>query len=222
MDNKSGLHGASPAVVTIAQLKICLSALPLVLGVLSCRHPVGLVQAPKTNPVGSGWVDLRPRMELRIENGYYREGEPKRGIANFLGTEIAHYQVRTNRGLRLLSVQSAVAKRPRDQPGVRELIRPSQGNYRKYRYFYAVVFNKRGGIRGSVLLGAGSTEELDRLGAQLMEDPDLICGGESKQCTVFPEACTVAVEMEIEVNGVARLVAWGGGTGECGEGRGEG
>jgi hypothetical protein len=154
-------------------------------------------------------VDLRPRMELRIENAYYREGEPKRGIAGFLGTEIAHYQVRTNRGLRLLAVESAVAVRPRDQGPVQELIRPSQGNFRKYRYFYAVVFNKRGGIRGSVLLGGGSIEDIERLGAQLVADPDLVCGGESKQCTVFPEACTVAVEMEIVVNGVARVVPWG-------------
>ena len=176
---------------------------------LSCRHAVRTLQAPKTNPVGSGWVDLRPRMELRIENAYYREGEPKHGIAGFLGTEIAHYQVRPNRGLRLLSVESAVTRRPRDQGPVQELIRASQRNFRKYRYFFAVVFNKRGGIRGSVLLGAGSTEEIDRLSGQLMGDPDLICGGESRQCTVFPEACTVALEMEIVVNGVDRVVPWG-------------
>src|SRR5258708_3696708 len=146
-------------------------------------------------------------MELRIENAYYREGEPKRGIAGFLGTEIAHYQVRANRGLRLMSVESAVVRRPRDQGPVQELIRASQGNFRKYRYYYAVVFNKRGGIRGSVLLGGGSIEEIERLGVRLVADPDLICGGESRHCTVFPEACTV--EMEIVVNGVARVVPWG-------------
>ena len=154
-------------------------------------------------------MDLRPLMELRIENAYYREGEPKRGIAGFLGTEIAHYQVRENRGLRLLAVQSAVAVRPRDQGPVQELIRVSQMRARRYRYYFAVVFNKRGGIRGSVLLSGGSIEEIERLGAQLVGDPDLICGGESRHCTVFPEACTVALEMEIVVNGVARVVPWG-------------
>src|SRR6267143_363560 len=148
MDNRSGPAAARPGAVTIAHLKTCLSALPLVFVLLSCRHPVRTLQAPKTNPVGSGWVDLRPRMELRIENAYYREGEPKRGIAGFLGTEIAHYQVRSNRGLRLLSVESSVARRPRDQGPVQELIGASHRNFRKYRYFFAVVFNKRGGIRG--------------------------------------------------------------------------
>jgi hypothetical protein len=39
--------------------------------------------------VGTGWVGLRPEIELRIENAYFREGAPKRGLANFLGTEIA-------------------------------------------------------------------------------------------------------------------------------------
>ena len=201
----------------MACLKSCLQPdllSALVLALLSCsacasRHPVGSLQAPKNNPVGSGWVDPRPRMELRIENAYYREGEPKHGLAGFLGTEVAHYQVRPSRGLRSLSVESAVAVRPRDQPPVQELIRHSQENYRKYRYFYAVVFNKRGGIRGSVLLGAGSIEELDRLGAQLLIEPDSICGGQSTHCTVFPEACTVALEIEIVVNGAARVVPWG-------------
>src|ERR1700737_4049502 len=117
---------------------------------MSCRHPGGGLRGPKTNPVGSGGVDLRPLMELRIENAYYREGEPKRGIAGFLGTETAHYQVRGNRGLRVRSIESAVAVRPRDQGPVQELIRASQRNFRRYRYYYAVVFNKRGGVRGSV------------------------------------------------------------------------
>src|SRR5579872_1817679 len=40
-----------------------------------------------------GWVDLRPRMELRIENAYYRAGSPKHGVTDFLGTEIARFQV---------------------------------------------------------------------------------------------------------------------------------
>jgi len=38
--------------------------------------------------VGADWVELRPQIELRVENAYFREGAPKHGLANFLGTEI--------------------------------------------------------------------------------------------------------------------------------------
>jgi hypothetical protein len=31
--------------------------------------------------VGLGWVELRPQIELRVENAYFREGAPKRGLA---------------------------------------------------------------------------------------------------------------------------------------------
>src|ERR1700679_1526375 len=49
-----------------------------------------------------GWL-LHPNTELHIENAYYREGAPKHGIANFIGTEKAVYQVRAG-SLRLKSV----------------------------------------------------------------------------------------------------------------------
>ena len=44
--------------------------------------------------VGPDWVELRPQIELRVENPYFREGAPKHGLANFLGTEIARYYMR--------------------------------------------------------------------------------------------------------------------------------
>ena len=158
---------------------------------------------------GQGWLDLRPQMELRIENAYYREGAPKHGLAGFLGTEIARYQVRPKRSLRLISVQSGVAQRPGDQPPVQELIRASQMHHRYYRFFFAIVFRQKGESRGSVLLGAASIAELDRLAAQLLTQPESICGGGSVHCTVFPEACSVGAEIEIVVNGAPRNVAWG-------------
>jgi hypothetical protein len=40
-----------------------------------------------------GWVDLQRDMGIRIENAYWREGSPKRGIQDFLGTEVAQYNV---------------------------------------------------------------------------------------------------------------------------------
>lgn len=158
--------------------------------------------------VGQGWVDLRPLMSLRIENAYYREGAPKHGLNGFLGTEIAQYRVQ--RGLKLLAVESKVERRPTDQAAVQDLIGPVQRRFREHRFFYQVVFKVRGEARGAVLLGGRSKEELDRLGARLIRDPEAVCGEDgSVRCTIFPAACTVALEMEIFVNGAPKTVTWG-------------
>src|ERR1700722_4366303 len=157
---------------------------------------------------GQGWL-LHPHTELHIENAYYREGAPKHGVANFIGTEQAVYQVRPT-GLRLTSVQSGLDQhRPADQAPVQELIGPSQLHQRYYRYFFQIVFRQQAGARGAVLLGAGSGKQLDALAGRLLADPDAVCVGESPNCAVFPEACTVALAIEIVVNGAARSVAWG-------------
>src|SRR5579871_1695207 len=118
------------------------------------RQPLRIAP-PRANATQSAWVDLRPQMEIRIQNAYYRDGSPKRGIDGYLGTESAHFQVR-GRGLKLLAVENLLKPHPREQPPVQELIPESQRRYARYRYFYAVVFNHRGNIRGSVLLGGGS------------------------------------------------------------------
>jgi hypothetical protein len=155
-----------------------------------------------------GWL-LHPNTQLHIENAYYREGAPKHGVANFIGTEKAVYQVRPE-SLRLISVQSGLQQRPADQPPVQELIGGSRLHYRYYRYFFQIVFRQKAGVRGAVLLGASSIRELDVLAARLLADPDAVCTPQSSHCAVFPEACTVALEIEIVVNGAARTVAWGG------------
>lgn len=157
---------------------------------------------------GHSWVELRPRMELRVENAYYQEGMPKRGLTGFLGTEVAHYRVRAKGGLSLLSFQ-AMNGRPLDQLPVQTLIRPAQQHHRYYRFYYEVFFKNRTDAQGSVLLGAQSRRELEQLGEQLSRDPGSICGEQSRHCTVFPEACSVSLEMEIVVNGVPQLVTWG-------------
>lgn len=154
-----------------------------------------------------GWL-LHPKTELHIENAYYREGAPKHGIANYIGTEKAVYQVRPS-SLRLMSVQSGLEQRPADQPPVQDLIGNSRLRYRYYRYFFQIVFRQKAGVRGAVLLGARSIDELDRLASRLMTDPDAVCSGLSPHCAVFPEACSVALEIEIVVNGAARSVLWG-------------
>jgi hypothetical protein len=157
---------------------------------------------------GHDWIDLLPGMELRIENAYYRTGMPRRGLDGFLGTEVARYKVRLRGGLQLLSVQP-MADRPSEQPPVQQLIRPSERNYQSYRFYYEILFRKSGESRGSVLLGANTKEELNRIGTELLSDPDSVCGEPSRDCTVFPEACSVSIEMEIFVNGAPRNVIWG-------------
>ncbi|MGA8028805.1 MAG: hypothetical protein WB992_16805 [Bryobacteraceae bacterium] len=154
-----------------------------------------------------GWMDLHPKMELRIENAYYQPGMPRKGLNGFLGTEVARYIVRSN-GLQVLSVQS-MNDRPKDDPPVQELIRPAQTRFRYHRFFYAIVFKRSGEDQGSVLLGANDQAALDHLAAELGTDPDSVCHAGSTNCTVFPEACSVSIEMEIVVNGAARNMLWG-------------
>jgi hypothetical protein len=174
----------------------------------TARHRLATSASHSTQP-GQYSVDLVPHMELRIENAYYRDSMPKRGTAGYLGTATARFEVRGRSGLLLLSVQSALTRPPRDQPPVQELILPSQRRYRLYRFFYAIVFNQRGNLHGSVLLGARSQDEIDRLSERLRMEPDAVCGGASAHCTVFPEMCTVSIDIQILVNGVARTVLSG-------------
>jgi hypothetical protein len=151
---------------------------------------------------------LHSDTELRVENAYYREGVPKHGIDGFLGTQTAVYRV-SGRGLQLVSVRSEVARRPADQLPVQDLIGPAERRFRYYRYFFHIVFRQKSNNRGAVLLGADSLDELNRLAAGLLADPDAVCGGPSTHCAAFPEACTVALQIEVSVNGVRRVVGWG-------------
>jgi hypothetical protein len=160
--------------------------------------------------VGPGWVELRPLTQLRVENAYFREGLPKHGLANFLGTEIARYRVLSTGALERFSVQSRVAQRPSDQPPVQQLVSDSQRLLHVHRFFYQVVFNKKSSVQNAVLLGAQSEEEIDQLTARLLEEPETVCADDSRQCAVFPEACTVSLEIEIVVNGRRRTALWGG------------
>jgi len=92
---------------------------------------------------------------------------------------------------------------------VQELIGAARLHYRYYRYFFQIVFRQRAGARGAVLLGANSMGELDALAARLQSDSDAVCDGASPHCAAFPEACTVAIEIRVVVNGAARSMLWG-------------
>lgn len=159
--------------------------------------------------LGPGWVQLQPQMELRAENAYYREGAPKRGLKDFLGTEIARYRVGSNGTLRQIAVESHVAQRPADQPPVEQLLSAAQRLLPQHRLFYQVVFDRGTGAQTAILLSAGSVEDLDLLTKKLLTAPESTCSGTDIHCTVFPEACTVSLEMEIVVNGVSQAALWG-------------
>ena len=154
-----------------------------------------------------GWLNLRMTMEFQIENAYYQKGLPKRGLDGFVGTETARYAMRRD-GLRLLAARS-LDNRPDDQPPVKELIQIAQTRHEYYRFFFAIVFKRGGDARNSVLLGADSRSELDNLAIQLLASPCSFCSAQSTYCTIFPEACTVTIEMEIVANGASRTVVWG-------------
>lgn len=143
-------------------------------------------------------------MEMRIEQAYYRNGK-----TGYLGTNIARYQVRPRGGLRLVQVETNVTAGPASDRRVQDLIRGSQRRARYYRYYYAVVFNQKDDTRGSVVIGASSIPELDRLGVQLLADPESVCGSKSPHCTAFPDSTIVSLQMSIVVNGTPRVVAWG-------------
>jgi hypothetical protein len=162
-----------------------------------------------------GWL-LHAYTELRVENAYYREGAPKRGLDGFLGTQTAVYRVR-DRGLQLISVRSDVARRPADQLPVEDLIGRQKRRYRYYRYFFQIVFRQKSDTRGAVLLGADSLDELNRLVVSLLEDPDAVCSGASQHCAAFPVACTVALQIEVTINGVRSVVGWGNTLGSVAE-----
>jgi len=146
-------------------------------------------------------IDLRPQMELRIENAYYQKGSSRRGLDGFLGTEIARYEV-TVQGLKLVMVQS-MKERPADDVPVTELIAAARTHFRYYRFYYEVVFSHANNAsKGSVLLGANSMQDLE-------QQPETVCNSTANQCVVFPEACSVSVEMKISVNGKPQDVVWG-------------
>lgn len=155
---------------------------------------------------GQNWIDLRPLMELGIENAYYQPGASRQGLEGFLGTEIAQYEV-TARGLHLLSFHP-MKDRPSGDLPVQQLISRPQMRHRYYRFYYEIFFKNRRHSHGSVLLGADSIADLDRLSAGLNAGSAL-CTLDSEQCTVFPEACSISIEMKIVLNGQPRAVIWG-------------
>jgi hypothetical protein len=151
-------------------------------------------------------MDLRPLMEFRVENAYYQPGASRRGLAGFLGTEVAQYEVLRS-GLRLLSVQPMIGRPENDLP-VQRLIAPAQMRFPYHRFYFEVLFRQKGNAHGSVLLGGDSQQELDGLSEQ-MENPELVCNASSTRCTIFPEACSVSIEMKIRVKGEEKVVIWG-------------
>ena len=163
---------------------------------------------------GHQWIDLEPLMELRIENAYYEPGFRRSGLTGFLGTEVGRYSV-TAHGLSLVSVQP-MSNRPSAEIPVQDLISDTQTKFSYYRLFYEIVFSRQDHSHGSALLGAQSQAEIDGLSAQLSH-PEAVCSQRSSHCIVFPEACSVSVEMKVIVNGKPESVLWGSTLGNIAE-----
>jgi hypothetical protein len=155
---------------------------------------------------GRNWIDLEPLMGLRIENAYYEKGANRKGLAGYLGTEVVRYDL-TSSGLHLLSAEP-MTNRPEWDVAAQDLISPEQLKLPNHRFFYEIVFSKKDNKHGAVLLSASSREEIEQLSAQLV-DPESVCTKGSIHCTVFPQACSVSVEMKVVLNGKPQIVFWG-------------
>ena len=177
---------------------------------ISCkRAPSGSAPPPIPSAARIGFVDLPPLAQLEVTNAIFKEGSVARKLEDYIDTQVAHVEVE-RRGLRVLRVDSRLAAIPKDQTQAGDLIAPSLLRFRNYRYYYAVVFASkgRGSVGSAVLLGANSPAEMERLGERLAADPDSVCGPAAKNCTVFPQTCTVALQMGIVVNGGPQVVGW--------------
>lgn len=182
----------------------------LFVGTSACTLQHAVLSPPKTavddtTPRG---VDLRPGMELQVDGAYYREGSLRRSLADYLGDEIAKYEVGANGSLRLMSVSSLPAGKqpPHDQPAVQLLIGRRNASSRYHRLFFRVVFSQTGHPRQAILVGARSNAELDQITRQLADGQDPSC---RERCGVFPEWSTASVIIAIVVNGVPRSVVLG-------------
>ena len=183
-------------------------------------EPDYLVQAPDSTRTpfrdvleeytahGAGWVDLREGMGLRIENACFREGSAGRGLADFLGTEVARYQMHSA-GLTEAGPVQLLPQRPAGVRRVDRLTPDAQRERTYHRFFYQVLINPTDTERVAVLLSSDSSAHLDSLTERLLASSEEFCGDDSQECTVFPETSSVAVEMEIFVNGSPRFVLWG-------------
>jgi hypothetical protein len=176
----------------------------------------GLVLPQQGGSDGSAlsWVDLLPGMEFKIEGAYYREGSPRRNSTDYLGTETAAYEVRSNGTLRLVSLSSFLdqqpeKQQPRDQPAVQLLVRPRNLTWRYHRVFFQVVMSRTGAIRPAVLIGSRSIAELDNLTKRFLDGQHSVCDSGSNRCNAFPEWCTASLAIGIVVNSTARKVVWG-------------
>jgi hypothetical protein len=159
--------------------------------------------------LGSGWVELQPTMRLRIENAYFRDAAAKRTIQNYVGTESVRFEVRSSGALRQLTVDSSLPQRPAGQPAVQDLMPEQQRRFTHHRDFYQVTFKREGNVSASILLGSQSKQALDQLTTDLSRDAASTCTAGSAHCTVFPSTCTVALEMELMVNGNPKHALWG-------------
>lgn len=156
--------------------------------------------------LGQPSLDLRPEMEIRVENAYYEKGFSRKGVKGFLGTEVARYEI-TPHGLHLLSAVPMTGRPASDLP-VQNLISQRQASFHFYRLYFEILFDRKKDEHGSVLLAANSMRELNRLSVQL-SDPEALCGKGSTHCIAFPEACSVSVAMHIVVNSQTQLTGWG-------------
>ena len=152
-----------------------------------------------------GWADLREKMSLQIDQAYFREGAESEDIRSYLGLESVRYAKTAAGPLREAEDSPPLAMRSPSQPAARELLPAAQRDLPHHRLYYQLLINETDDRRAAVLLSAPSRETLQQLAA----DPVASCRQEPAACTIFPEHCSVSLQLEIEVDGKKMNVPWG-------------
>ncbi len=158
--------------------------------------------------LADGQVDLKPQMMFKLENAYFKSGQEKRGLANYLGLESIEFRVAQNGQLQRLE-HRVLAKRPNVDPAIDSYLKGPQQRLRFHRLLLQVTMNRKTGEANAVLLSAASAKKLDALKEKLEIDVAIVCSARALNCTVFPSTGSVSLGFEVLVNGKSSFVAWG-------------
>ena len=158
--------------------------------------------------LAEGQVDLKPRMMFKFENAYFKSGQVKSGLANYLGLESIEFRVTQNGQLQNLE-HRVLAERPSVEPAIDSYLRAPQQRLRFHCLMLQVTMNRKTGEANAVLLSGSSKKKLDALKERLLVDATSVCSAEARNCTVFPATGSVSLGFEVLVNGKATFIAWG-------------
>ncbi len=154
--------------------------------------------------LSQGRTALKPGMTLKLETAYFKPGEARRGLANFLGTESVEIHVRRDGSLQSAQLR-LLPNRPADQPAIDAYLTLPQQRRRFHLLLLQVVLSRNSGEANAILLSGNSKAEVEKLAA----DPASVCHAGNPNCAVFPATGSVSLGIEVQVNDKPTFVPWG-------------